>query len=247
MDTELPVMIQGITGDRVRVEKQATIKGLNITGYYSPEMAANIISYYKLKETHDVNYDDQLDTFTAIPYAGPTLKFVPVNGHYIMDLAATVQSFMVNVKSLRYSARQLTTARKAYDFLIRMGYLSYKSAAEIVQRGSMKGLNFTRADLVVAQDVFGIPAPYIMGQGTQRNKKCQDNDLIPIHESTSQELQLDLFFFLGQVFLLSISILMGLIMVTHLGPREGQQVRERDMSKFVTSSLIILSKQVKFS
>jgi hypothetical protein len=82
----------------------------------------------------------------------------------------------------------------------------------------MKGLNFTRADLVVAQDVFGIPAPYIMGQSTQCNKKCQDSDLIPIHESTSQELQLDLFYFLGQVFLLSISILMGLIMVTHLGP-----------------------------
>jgi hypothetical protein len=110
MDTELPVMIQGITGDRVRVKKQATIKSLNITGYYSPEMKANIISYYKLKEMHNVNYDDQLDTFTAIPYAGPTSKFVPVNGHYIMDLATTVKSFMVNVKSLRYSGRQLTTA-----------------------------------------------------------------------------------------------------------------------------------------
>ena len=64
----------------------------------------------------------------------------------------------------------------------------------------MKGLDFTRADLVVAQDVFGIPAPYIMGEGTQRNRKCQENDLIPLHESTSEELQLDLFYFLGQVF-----------------------------------------------
>ena len=94
MDTEVHVMIQGITGDRVRVEKQATIKGLNITGYYSPEMAANIISYYKLKEMHDVNYDDQWDTLTATPYAGPTLKFVPVNGHYVMDLATTVHDIL---------------------------------------------------------------------------------------------------------------------------------------------------------
>ena len=239
MDTEVPVMIQGITGDRVRVQKQATIKGLNITGYYSPEMAANIISYYKLKDTHDVNYDDQLDTFTATPYAGPTLTFVPVNGHYIMDLATTVQTFMVNVKTLRYSARQLTTARKAYDFLIRMGYLSYKSAAEIVQRGSMKGLDFTRADLVIAQDVFGIPAPYIMGQGTQSNKKCQDNDLIPIHESTSQDLQLDLFYFLGQVFLLSISILMGLIMVTHLGPGKNGDVNDLKSRKKAGKALLV--------
>ena len=33
-----------------------------------------------------------------------------------------------------------------------------------------------------------------------------------------QELQVDLFYFLGQTFFLSISVILGLIMVTHLGP-----------------------------
>ena len=137
-----------------------------------------------------------------------------------MDLVPTVQIYMstINERSFRYSVRQVASARKAYDFLIRMGYLSYKAAAEMVQRGSIKGLQFTRADLVNAQDIYGTSAAYILGQGTQQNKRCQENELIPIHESTSQDLQVDLFYFLGQVFFLSISILMGLIMVTHLGP-----------------------------
>ena len=117
----------------------------------------------------------------------------------------------------RYSVRH-ASARKAYDFLIRMGYLSYKAAAEMVQWGSIKGLQFTRADLVNAQDIYRTPAAYILGQGTQQSKRCQENELIPIHESTFQDLQVDLFYFLGQVFFLSFSILMGLIMVTHLGP-----------------------------
>lgn len=37
----------------------------------------------------------------------------------------------------------------------------------------------------------------------------------------AQELQVDLFYFLGHVFFLSILVLLGLIMVTHLGP--GQE------------------------
>jgi hypothetical protein len=40
----------------------------------------------------------------------------------------------------------------------------------------------------------------------------------------------DLFFFLGQVFLLSISLLLGLIMVTHLGPGAERRISDRPES-----------------
>ena len=100
----------------------------------------------------------------------------------------------------------------------RMGYISYKAAAEIVQRGSMKEIGFTRSDFVNAQDIYGTPAANQLGQGTQHATKCRDNDMIPIHQSVKQDLQVDLFYFLGQAFLLSISVLLGLIMVSHLGP-----------------------------
>jgi hypothetical protein len=99
-----------------------------------------------------------------------------------------------------------------------MGYISYKAAAEVVQRGSIKDLGFTRADLVAAQVIYGTPAPYLLGQGTQQTNRAQPDDVIPVHESVDQDLQVDLFFFLGNVFFLSISVLLGLIMVTHLGP-----------------------------
>lgn len=61
---------------------------------------------------------------------------------------------------MRYSARQLAGSRKAYEFMQRMGYISYKAAAEIVQRGSMKNITFSRSDLVAEQDIYGTPVAY---------------------------------------------------------------------------------------
>ena len=49
-----------------------------------------------------------------------------------------------------------------------MGFISYKAAAEVLQRGSITDLGFTRADLVNAQDIYGTPAAYQLGQGTQK-------------------------------------------------------------------------------
>ena len=96
-----------------------------------------------------------------------------------------------------------------------------------MQRGSINNLGFTRADLVNAQDIFGSPAPYQLGHGTNKAVSPGNDDPIPIHESVEQELQVDLFFFLGQVFLLSISVLLGLIMVTHLGPGIDRSTSDR--------------------
>ena len=201
-------------------------------------MAANIISYHKLKETHNIHYDEVQDTFTAVSDTSPTLTFTCIDGHYIMDLHALRQAYVVTVasRSAKYSIKQLNAARDAYQFMQRMGYISYKAAAEIVQRGSMKEIGFTRSDLVNAQDIYGTPAAYQLGQGTQRATKCRDDDVIPIHQSVKQDLQVDLFYFLGQAFFLSISVLLGLIMVTHLGPGNestlsGDKSSERSRSK----------------
>jgi hypothetical protein len=153
----------------------------------------------------------------------------------------------VNLKSAKYSKRQLQAARKAYDFISRMGFISYKSAAEVVQRGSMTELGFTRADLVNAQDIYVTHAAYQLGHGTQKSKTPLDDDPIPLHESVEQELQVDVFF-LGQVFPLSVSVLLGLIMVSHLGPGAERQTREpsdrnaeKSKSKAGTSLLLHIS------
>ena len=235
-DTHFPVTIQGITGDRVKISQEATIKDIGVQGYYSPYiMSANILSYHKLKETHSVHYDENTDTFIAVPARGLTLTFTCVRGHYVMDIDKILPIYVVK-RSSNYTAKQLASAREAYEFITRMGFVSYKSAAEIIQRGSMKDINFNRSDLVNAQIIYGTPAAYQLGQGTQKNEKCRQDDQIPLHESVSQELQVDIFFFLGQVFFLSISVLLGLVMVTHLGPGQdktttGTRVSEGSRSK----------------
>ena len=48
----------------------------------------------------------------------------------ILDVYMTAS----NIKASNYSKRQLHSARAAYDFIIKMGFINYKAAAEVVQR-----------------------------------------------------------------------------------------------------------------
>ena len=195
----------------------ATVTDIGLTCYFSPYMSANIISYSKLLDTHAIQYNSHTDTFSATPSSGPTLTFRCVNGHYLLELATVTHAYTIsaNPKEFKYSAKQLASSRLAYEFIQRMGYISYKAAAEIIQRGSMRDIPFTMSD---SQDIYGTPAAYQLGQGTNLKSKTRIDDRIPLHESVAQELQVDLFYFLGQTFFLSISVILGLIMVTHLGP-----------------------------
>jgi hypothetical protein len=52
-----PILVQGITGDKLPVTLQGQIRDIGITSYYGPLMAANILSYFKLQETHCVHHD----------------------------------------------------------------------------------------------------------------------------------------------------------------------------------------------
>lgn len=50
------IIVQGITGDRVRVHTEATVTDIGLKCYFSPHMSANIISYHKLLDTHVIQY-----------------------------------------------------------------------------------------------------------------------------------------------------------------------------------------------
>jgi Reverse transcriptase (RNA-dependent DNA polymerase) len=229
-----PVTVQGITKDVINVNLRGTLKTIDIEAYYCPDIAANIISYSQLRRTHTCSFKDDNDIFEAIPRcSGPTLIFHNINGHYTLEVSTMEQLFLSSVasRSLRYNTKQLRGAQRAYDFLHRMGYISYKAAAEVLRRSSLSRLGFTRQDLVTCQDVYGQPAEYIQGHGTQRSINPGDDDMIPVHESVEQDLHIDLFFMFGQVFFLSISVLMGLIMVTHLGSSQSTTAEQKSKSK----------------
>ena len=69
-----------------------------------------------------------------------------------------------------------------------MGFISYKAAAEVVQRGSITDLGIARADLINAQDIYCAPAAYQLGQGTQKSGdgravrilQCQTDEVHPV-------------------------------------------------------------------
>ena len=58
-----------------------------------------------------------------------------------------------------------------------------------------------------------------------------EDDRTPHNESVTQELQADLFYIFGQVFMLTVSVLMGLIMITHLGPTQSPNTRSQSKTE----------------
>ena len=116
-----------------------------------------------------------------------------------MDVTDTVRIYAAHIAehTSRYTKRQIEGVRKAYDFMERLGFISYKAAAEVVRRNSIANLGFTRADLIVCPDIYGRSAAYQLGHGTQRSITLGEDDPIPIHESIEQELQIDTFFLFG--------------------------------------------------
>ena len=230
--TSSPINIQGITKNVTHVTLMGTLKCIGIQVYHSTAVAANILSYAELQKTHSCSYRG--DTFYAsLKCNGPALTFNNVNGHYTMDTTEVIRiySMFTTERASRYSEKQIKGAQKAYEFLQRMGFISYKAAAEVIRRSSLADIGFTRADLVTCQDIYGNSAAYHMGHGTQSAAKPGEDDPIPIHESIDQELQIDMFFIFGQVFFLSISVVMGLIMITHLGPAQAATDRSSEKAK----------------
>lgn len=216
---EVPIFVQGITRDRIKVHEEGILYDLGVQSYFSPSTAANILSYSMLQTTHTCTYNTDDDTFTAVPIlVGPPLLFSNVMGHYTLDLKNTVSCYMSTVSHSSYTKREIAQAKLAYDFILRMGFISYKSAAEMIQRASMAEMGFTRADLINAQLIYGTPPAYTMGHGTTKNVRTSTQELVPTDRARPQQLQVDLFYIFGQVFLLSISVIMGLIIVSHLGP-----------------------------
>jgi hypothetical protein len=151
---------------------------------------------------------------------GSTIQFTNIGGHYSLDIGLVTSIYLSTIESRQhsFSKRQVTQAREAYDFIHRLGFVSYKAASEVVQRSSLSVLGFTREDLVTAQYIYGAPAAYQLGHGTTATAVTNTQPLIPTDRAQPQVLEVDLFFFFSQFFFISISVQMGLIMVTHLGP-----------------------------
>ena len=238
--TTRPINIQGITKDVTHVTLMGKLRGVGIEVYHSTLVAANILSYSELQKTHRCSYTG--DTFTAAPKCnGPELVFVNIGGHYTMDVTDMIKvySMFTAERASRYNDKQVRGAKRAYEFLERMGFISYKAAAEVLRRSSLADIGFSRADLVRCQDIYGRSAAYQMGHGTQASITPGEDDPIPTHESIDQELQVDMFFIFGQVFFLSISVIMGLIMITHLGPAQGATDRSSEKSKAKAGQCLI--------
>lgn len=214
-----PITVRGITRDVTSVSLEGTLRFVGIEVYHSPTVAANILSYSRLQDTHTCTFCN--DTFIAEPHDhGPTLTFTNRQGHYALELDKVHDVHLTSIaqRSSRFTKTQIQGARRAYEFLERVAFVSYKGEEQIIQRGSISGIGINRTDLVNSQEIYGRPSAYIRGHGTHKTVTPGADDPIPRHESVNQELQADVFYIFGQAFLLTVSVIMGLLMITHLGP-----------------------------
>ena len=79
-----PITVRGITRDITSVSLEGTLRSIGIKVYHSPGVAADILSYSRLKDTHTCTFCN--DTFIAEPHDhGPTLTFKNRQGYYALQ------------------------------------------------------------------------------------------------------------------------------------------------------------------
>ena len=224
-DAEEVLICNGVGGGSIRTQLKGELNdifGDRIVAYFCHDMkGTNILSYSLLSETHSIVTVPHgfkatpLNDFPAPTNGSRGLVFLKdeESGHYHTKLM-----FLPVLHTEGVSQRNLHTARAAYDLMPRLAWPSYGKLASLVASATMKDIEVTHRDVALAQKLFGPPIPLLLGAGTQAKTRAPQDDEIPVQVAQNDKLDCDLFFVSGQVFFLSVSHNMCMIMVTHLGP-----------------------------
>lgn len=193
-------------------------------------MDINILSFSDAKRNGRMSYDDKSDTFTWHTASGDFL-FLPKDDLYVWNASslstnnilplptdlpksvATLASVAENQQL--FTKKAVGGAQAAREFLRRLGYPAPARIADMIRHGHV--LPVTTKDLMIADEIYGKPAPMLQGKTVEKKVKFSQYNPIPTSLiSSTVEIQCDIFFMYGLAFLLSVSIPLHLTVVSKL-------------------------------
>ena len=199
--------------------------------YYSPKATGNIISQCKYLEDFGSESFEYVKAANAysMQLSGRVFIFTPKNRLYVCDLSHSVETSLATVveNESHHTTREVSDANKARELIRRLGYPSHAALINLINKGGLVDCDVTSHAVMLASRIYGPEIPAVKGKSTRSTPPA-------IHLESYQitypkiVLYLDIFFVLGESFLLSVSS-NGISIVTHLGKgirsRSGEQLK----------------------
>jgi hypothetical protein len=248
--------IHGI-GGQIRVNRVADTSYFGQV-WYDPRVMANVWSFSEAKDAYKIDYDNRTNTFTVNVNKKVKLKFVnKAGGLYIHDAShlvprdsatevqvaerhrdfpgEVVQANTVTDNEQLFSPRQVKAAREARELMRRLGFVSSKDEAAMVNSGSILNCPVTAADVYRASRIDGPDIASLKGKTTAKPSKTVTVEYLPRPVSATQTLHVDIMFVEGDPYLISVSTPLLLTMVNHLGGKKTTKALRESLFKQIAA------------
>jgi len=250
-EVSCPIRIKGITGEAIIVNQMGCLDGI-LMCYYSPDVSGNILSLGEVSQIFDTSLED--DTFIMRTPIG-NYSFPLKDKVYVMDYDQHITSrdsdekfvylTTVSENERKYTAHEVKKAKEAESLWKRLGYASAKALSDLLKHGGILNCPVTYADIERAEDIYGTPVPILKGKSVgSKSPSVLNRRLEPFEARELQELHLDVMFVDKAMFLVSVSMPLGLTMVTELKSRSAADFRaalDQQISHYRTAGFKILT------
>ena len=182
--------------------------------WYHPYGIANILSFKRVREKYEVQYESNERTFVVTKPDGMMFKFVesPEGLHYLDtegDSGTTLVNTVANSRS-NYSNQDYLRAAKARELHIKIGRPSLQEYIRIVTNNLLPDCPVTKADIMAAEEIFGPEVGGLKGKSMQRNPHAVKQVVEPLEPSIMKHyrhvmLGADVMYINGITFLVTVS------------------------------------------
>jgi hypothetical protein len=229
------VSVKAVNGQTLETNICGTLNPFGIIAFYCPEAEVNLIPLSPLEETFQVIYTQRVNFEIIVPdYQKVLFQRTAVdeegNSFYVFDATPIVEKRKeVNVatveeNTMSYSKREVDDAKKAREFIRKMGYPSTRQAIDLVQSGAVLNCPITAHDILRAEKIFGPDIASLKGKTVLTKNVPIKKEYISKPVSEIQSLHADLLFVDNNPYLITVSTPLNLILVSDLGGNKTKEV-----------------------
>jgi hypothetical protein len=211
-----PISMTGITGGAVSVGTIGTFGSFGDV-YYSPDVSANTLSLSHVRKAFETTLSP---AGFVVSFPDGDVLFAENAGHYVAHFPPVASSVLVSTVAEReglYSKREVAEAQKARAYQQILGFPSQKDFLKMIQSGAIQGMDFTYRDALRAMDIYGPSEAELKGKTKAQQAKTITAEYVPRPLRSHINLHADLFFVEGEAYLLTVSMPLGMLMMSHLG------------------------------
>ena len=218
-------------GGTIRTNQVGTFVPLDLEVHYAPNIGYNVLSFTQVRHRYSgTAYDGQFGRF-VVPASDPCVFTCHSSGLWVCTFPVdrhvneTVAVQTVKENESMYSKREIREAKELRELSKRMAYPSSADLSSMLRKGLINNAPVSYKSVQVANDIYGPEVGALKGK-TKLQKPTVIKPL-PLPRLVTAELTMlcDLMFVEGDKSLVSVTLPLGLLMVSPINDKHMDTLR----------------------